>query len=440
MPISRIVKLCLLGCCVSTNALAADLTLRVEEVGSSQGQILASLCDDPKQPFPGACHAYVAKAPAQAGTTELVFRNVAPGTYALQVTHDENGNGRPDFPKESFAFGNDAPFPPGFDGAAIKVSGDTSTHVRLVHMLSNGYGVATRGVPPLPGVTKTDVRDNGLYGELYVPTHTTKLPLLIAIGGSEGGLDIMSGFAQAFTQHGYAVLALAWWKEPGLPQTIENVPLEYFDRAIAWGKAQADFAPGHIGMMGWSRGAEAALLVAARNRDVSSVIAIAPTSIVWAGLDFANPGASKPAWTVAGTPLPWVTPERVRPGAPFAEMFLAALTKADAQPDTAIPAEKINGSLLLLSGSDDRLWPSNLMAERLMARLRDHRFPHIYEHKNYDGAGHSVFVGDPALSQRSDSASVEAFMGGSADANNAARADSWLRILRFLDTTLKPKG
>jgi dienelactone hydrolase/uncharacterized protein (DUF2141 family) len=440
MIISRIAKLCLFGCAFASTALAADatLTLTVEDVKTGSGQILASLCDDPNAAFPGPCRAYSAKVQAQTGATMVVFKNVKPGSYALQVAHDENGNGRPDFPQEGFAFGNDMAFPPTFAGASIAISGAATAHVRLVHMLSNGTGnVGTNGVPPPEGVLKTDLRENGLYGELYVPAHKGPLPLLIAVGGSEGGLDIMSGFAAPFARQGYAVLALAWWKEPGLPQTLENVPLEYFDRAIAWAKARPEIAPRRIAMLGWSRGAEAALLAAARNPDGRALIGVAPSAFVWKGLNFANPDDSKPAWTVAGSPLPYVTPSPFRPGTPMAQMFTDSLATAEARPDVAIPVENIRAPVLLLSGSDDRLWPSNVMAQRIGERLYANHFAFTFEHKNYEGAGHGIFVGEPAAPRRTDSASIDAFMGGSAEANAAARADSWQRVLAFLEKSLK---
>ena len=441
MRFSRIAKPCLLTMALSSFSLAAHaatIKLQVEDVQSARGQIIASLCDDPAKPFPGGCLTYSARAAAQQGTTTLLFNDVKPGRYAIQVVHDENGNGRPDIPQEAFAFGNDVPYPPAFDAAAITVTGDMTAHVRLVHMLSNGANpVETHGAAPPDGVTRSDVRANGLYGELYVPAHDRPLPLLIAIGGSEGGLDIMSSYAAGFAKHGYAVLALAWWKAPGLPQTLENIPLEYFDHAVAWAKARPEIAPDRIVMLGWSRGAEAALLTASRNSDIHAVIGVSPTAFVWLGLNFANPAASKPAWTVTGKPLPFNVPGTLRPGENFTQAFTAALASADAKPEAIIPVEKINGPVLLLSGSDDRLWPSGPMAARIVARLKTQNFSFRVEHQNYPGAGHAVFVGDPASAPRADTASVDAFMGGSAGANDAARADSWLRVMRFLDVALK---
>jgi len=57
--------------------------------------------------------------------SRCVFENVPPGTYAIALLHDENGDGRMDrdlfgFPQEGFAFSNDASpglGPPSFQSA-----------------------------------------------------------------------------------------------------------------------------------------------------------------------------------------------------------------------------------------------------------------------------------------------------------------------------------
>ncbi|MFB0611960.1 DUF2141 domain-containing protein [Aurantiacibacter poecillastricola] len=70
------------------------------------------------------------RAVVPAGEARLVrFDNVAPGTYAIALLHDENDNGRPDrvlgmMPREGFGFSNDAPVnmgPPAFEEAAVRV-------------------------------------------------------------------------------------------------------------------------------------------------------------------------------------------------------------------------------------------------------------------------------------------------------------------------------
>ncbi len=169
----------------------------------------------------------------------VAIDGVAPGRYAVQAFHDENGNGRPEIPPEGFGFGNDAPFPPTFDGAAVKVDGPTAARLAMSYIggspAPGTSSTAALALAPLPaGVTRFAVREQGLFGELFAPQGAQRRPGLLLISGSDGGLDTMSQMAPAFAAQGYAVLALAYWRAPGLPETLENIPLEYFDRALAW--------------------------------------------------------------------------------------------------------------------------------------------------------------------------------------------------------------
>ena len=67
-------------------------------------------------------------------------------------------------------------------------------------------------------------------------------------------------------------------------------------------------------------------------------------------------------------------------------MLDEAIAEADAHPDTAIPAEKIRGPVLLISGSDDHIWPSQRFADRIVARLQGAGFRHTQRHPAVDRA------------------------------------------------------
>jgi dienelactone hydrolase/uncharacterized protein (DUF2141 family) len=428
------------GAAAAQSASGARVAVTFDGVRSDTGQVMAVLCGDPPK-FMVGCNTYTARVPAKAGATEVVFEGVKPGAYALQAFHDENGDGRAQIPPEGYAFGNDVSFPPTFQGASITIAGDTRVRARMTYLIGAGSQVIQgSGVAAPPGVTKTDVREQGLYAELYVPARKGRLPAVVMIGGSDGGLDAISRMAVSFTEHGYAVLALAYWGVPGLPQTLENVPLEYFHTALGWLKARPEVDPARIGLIGWSRGAEAALLIGGRERDVRAVVAVAPSSLVWQGLNMQGSSAPQPAWTVGGVALPYAVPRPppgYRPDQPLKAMFDMVL--AQAAPETAIPAERIHGPILLLSGEDDRLWPSKEMGDRLAARLKAKGFAYEYRHLAYPGAGHVVFVGDPKGpgGAYGSSQSGSAFLGGSPAANAAAWADNWPKTLDFFDRALK---
>lgn len=109
-----------------------DVGVTVTELRSAKGQILACLTARPDafpdcSKDPGALTAIV-----DAGrTVRFTFRGVVPGTYAISLLHDENGNGKADkalmIPREGFGFSRDAKLrmgPPRFDAAAFAVADD----------------------------------------------------------------------------------------------------------------------------------------------------------------------------------------------------------------------------------------------------------------------------------------------------------------------------
>jgi dienelactone hydrolase len=106
----------------------------------------------------------------------------------------------------------------------------------------------------------------------------------------------------------------------------------------------------------------------------------------------------------------------------------------------AIPVERINGPVLLISGREDQVWPSFFMAEQVMGRLRRYSFNQSYRHLAYSGAGHAI--GRPYTStmdvnvQRHRLAKTLLDSGGNPQGTAWAREDSWSKILDFLATYL----
>jgi uncharacterized protein (DUF2141 family) len=102
----------------AAQARAADLTIRIDNVESNDGQVMVALYDGAanwlKRPL------QTAAVEAVAGTTTVQFKDLAPGEYAFAVVHDANGNGRLDknrmgMPVERSGFSKDAQ---GFMGPA----------------------------------------------------------------------------------------------------------------------------------------------------------------------------------------------------------------------------------------------------------------------------------------------------------------------------------
>jgi hypothetical protein len=97
---------------------------------------------------------------------------------------------------------------------------------------------------------------------------------------------------------------------------------------------------------------------------------------------------------------------------------------------TEIPVENIHGPILLLSGKDDQIWPGDMMADKLMARLKQHRHAYHGVHFSYDQVGHSIPCG--YLPTAGDFSGLRLVIGGNAEGVAKAQRDNWPRVLGFL--------
>lgn len=264
-------------------------------------------------------------------------------------------------------------------------------------------------------VTRTAVSENGLVGVFFTPEGTGPFPTLLVLGGSDGGVDTKK--ATLLAAHGYAALALAYFGPPSLPDALAEIPLEYFNTAIDWLKSQEAVDKNRIGVVGTSRGGELALLLGATYPDLKAVISYVGSGVVYAGYT-RTPDDLRAAWTIDGEPVPFHIP---------------ATNNLD---EAAIPVERISGPVLLISGGDDQLWPSAELSQIAIDRLRQHNHPYPYEHLVYENAGH--FIGPPYWPTGGDGfthpvSGVRFTAGGTPAADAHANADSWTRVLAFLE-------
>lgn len=113
---------------------AADLTVRLENADGTAGQFVVALFDSKEDYMDRPVREARAEIRPD-GTGELLFADLAAGTYAISTYHDRNGNDKLDtnfvgVPKEPYAFSNNAGGrfgPPKFDAAAFEIGTDDLT-------------------------------------------------------------------------------------------------------------------------------------------------------------------------------------------------------------------------------------------------------------------------------------------------------------------------
>jgi hypothetical protein len=132
-------------------------------------------------------------------------------------------------------------------------------------------------------------------------------------------------------------------------------------------------------VLGVSKGAEAALLVAVRDPRVDAVVALSPTSVVWANVGPGLDGVTYPyrsSWTWKGEPIPFVPYDEgpvtaEAEGTPRACRTLYERSRqsfAEADRNAVIPIERSAAEITLVAGGDDQMWPSLDFAQELAAR------------------------------------------------------------------------
>lgn len=296
---------------------------------------------------------------------------------------------------------------------------------------------------PGQGLVRVPLEQDGMNGVLYYPAEGGPFPGVILLGGSEGGL--YEPRARAFASNGFAALTLAYFGYPNLPDELVLIPLEYFARATAWMKAQPKVQAGRLGLVGGSTGGLLALLVASQVKDFRAVVALTPAAHVWEGYTqkFFSPDYQPVSmFTFGGQPLPYISfkvsaedKEKEKNGElpSFLSFFRDSLAQSD--PVTiekaTIPVENISAPILLISGTDDQIWPAGEFCQAVMARLKKAEFPYEVKHVSVEKGGHSSCM--PSLITANRGLLIDGDpSGGSPQADAAGGYRSWSEMIAFL--------
>ena len=259
-------------------------------------------------------------------------------------------------------------------------------------------------------IERKRIRENGLVGTVYFDEDSLQQPPILMFGGSSGGnfYDNYQNYAEDLVENGYSVLTLAYFDyrgRDGLPDKLRHIPLEYFKKAMVWMESQPYTSNnGQCAVIGYSRGAEAALLLGVHYPQIATVVAIVPSAYVGGAYDREHKVTGS-AWTYNGVEIPYVDYHQA---ISYYSPWWKIIDDEVAVGPYAIPVEEMSAAVLLLSGEKDEIYPSTEMSKRMIQRLEKNQYAFPYQHISYD-AGHNV------------------------------RAQSWQALLQFLNKHYPPK-
>jgi dienelactone hydrolase len=236
------------------------------------------------------------------------------------------------------------------------------------------------------GMTVEQVTGQGLAGFHLLPDEVTRDGVVVTFGGSEGGAD----YARA---HDLA----------GRGHALEQVPLEFFGE-VAERIAQDQARPGPLTVIGSSKGAELALLLAEHHPQIDNVVLFAPSMYAFQGLGSGWPGTS--SWSLGGEEVPYLSFEDAsvlgaltsqlsawvfdHPTAYRSTYESVVEGSSEAEREAArLDPTSVDGGLLVLAGGQDEMWQSDVAAEEI-GRAVPEAEVHVFEEAGhvFSGPGH----------------------------------------------------
>lgn len=263
-------------------------------------------------------------------------------------------------------------------------------------------GEPAEGLLTMEPARKLTLERDGFIGWYYEPEQDFyEGKALVMVGGSDGYFSLTCLIAEQFVKRGLAVLALAYWNRPGLPDAYERIPIEPVEKAALWLKNNGR---SRVGLWGISKGAELALLAGSIFTElISCVVAVCPINVCCEGMRKSGGTSAKKmgmlncsSWSYRGKELPWaglsfrkgrIVRDMLREKGVCMRSCYENVVKA-APSQAKIKVERINGPVLFLSAEQDGMWPAREAAEAMMKRLDDQRFPYAHAHYHYAYASH----------------------------------------------------
>ena len=251
-----------------------------------------------------------------------------------------------------------------------------------------------------------DPDKDGFYGVYYPCAETTDKAFIVMLGDSSDDRMAVSG-VKWMQRKGCNVMAMSPDKQD---YGHHNYPLERFEKAIAYLKAQGNEK---IGIAGASTTGMMALVAASYFPDITLTIAISPPDFVMEGFyqdgkDGAHerPGDKESSISYCGEPLPYlpyayrhpeywqkIKEESKARGDMIASrsMFDESERRHPLQEAERIKVENIKGKIIFIGAEDDVLWDTCKYIRRMERRLAEKSHECEYESLLYENGTHFVF-------------------------------------------------
>ncbi|XP_031178736.1 bile acid-CoA:amino acid N-acyltransferase-like [Sander lucioperca] len=283
-----------------------------------------------------------------------------------------------------------------------------------------------------PGVRRTEIRQDGVVGTLFLPPGPGPFPAMLDLWGMGGGL--VEYRSALLASRGYASLSLAYIGHkdlPGSPTRI-NVGDSYFESAFHLLQAHCQVCADRIGIIGLSFGVYLTLRIATK-AVVKPACLICVNGPVGSTVKFSDPDGRTEHFE--SDQKYWTYNDQGHVS--FKDVSLPE----NLSPESKVKIEHLTCPLMYIVGEDDlsasSMETANLIEETLTAAGKSQLFTCL----SYPGAGHLI---EPPYTPNSRASlwSVKpqklfTLWGGHPAPHAAAQEDAWKKILDFMERNLR---
>lgn len=242
------------------------------------------------------------------------------------------------------------------------------------------------------------VREHGFAGILYEGKRK-KDQVIIYCGGGGSTVKESLECAAFIREAGLSVLVLGYYLWPDTPDRMEEIPVEYAERAVRFLKTVMGYRK--VIIAGASEGATFALVCASLIDEIGGICAVTPMDYIMASPR--SKESVKAVYTRNGKPLPFVH-------YPLSQHHAVSLLKgalqdqkyglrrairyasdqADVRDEHYIPVENMKGKVLLIAPERDDIWASDEAVRRIEKRLARNHYPYPVRTVIYPEGSHMI--------------------------------------------------
>ncbi|KAM6948070.1 bile acid-CoA:amino acid N-acyltransferase-like isoform 1-T1 [Lycodopsis pacificus] len=283
-----------------------------------------------------------------------------------------------------------------------------------------------------PGVRRTEIRQDGVVGTLFLPPGPGPFPAMLDLWGIGGGL--VEYRSALLASRGYASFSLAYLGHKDLPgpQTCINVGDSYFKSAYHILQDHRQVCADRIGIIGTSFGVYLSLRLATQaGVKLSCLICIngpVGSTVKLYDADGRSESSESDQKHMVYDDQGHVS-------------FKHISLPANIIPETKVKLEHIACPLMYILGEDDQSTASMETANLIEETLRDAGKSQLFTLLSYPGAGHLIeppYTPNSRLSLWSfKPKKLFTLWGGHPAPHAAAQEDSWKKILDFMGSHLR---